>query len=170
MKGNSILDGSIGLLALMGSIIIILVMFGVDTGIFMRYFLNRPFYWIEEVCGYALLYITFLGAAWVLKRDGHVRMDLVLTRLSPRAQALVNTFTSVLGAMICCVITWYGAQSTWDYFQLDYSILSLLKPPQAPIMAVIPIGSLLLFLQFLRRTYGSLRDWRTLTRSRTRAA
>ena len=130
----------------------------------MRYFLKMPQVWVVEITEYTLLVITFLGTAWVLKREGHVKVDLVLNRLKPRAQAFINIITSVVSALVLLVVAWYGLRISWDYFQKGIFELSMLDIPKAPIMVVIPIGSILLLIQFLRRAYGY---WESL-KNRTR--
>ncbi len=122
--------------------------------IVMRYFLNRPLVWVIEISEYILLFITFLGATWLLKKEGHVAIDVVLTKLDPRTAAIVNIVTSLLGAASCLALAWYAGQTTWVHFQKGIYDQRTLELPMAPLMAVIPIGSFLLFVQFLRRTYG----------------
>lgn len=159
-KLNAIIDGTIGAGAILAAVLVAFVTVAVLLEITMRYFLNRPQVWVLEIVEYCLLFITMLGAAWVLKREGHVKMDIVLDRLKPENQAMVNVITSIIGAVIFLVIAWYGALVTWDNFVRDFWIASELEPPRAPILAIIPIGSFLLFTQFLRRAYGYLRSWR----------
>ncbi len=158
----AIFDSIIGMLAFLAGILLSFMMLGVSADVSMRYLLNRPIPWMLEVTEYCLLFITFLGAAWVLKRERHVTIDLVLNRLNPRTQATFNIITSVIGAIVCLVVAWYGAQATWDYFLTGLYRLTFLRPPSALIMAIVPIGSFLLFIQFLRRTHGYLGSWRGL--------
>jgi TRAP-type C4-dicarboxylate transport system permease small subunit len=157
-KVNSIFDRTIDLLAFLAAIMIIFTMLLVSAEVVMRYFLRRPIAWDVEITEYLLLYITFLAAAWVLKREGHVRIDILLNRLTPRSQAMLGIITSILGILICGALVWYGTLVTWDHFlrQVTYA-RSLLEVPYYPILAIIPVGSLLLMLQFVRRT---LDTWR----------
>jgi len=127
-----------------------------------RYFLNRPLKGVTELAGYSLLYITFLGAAWLLKKEGHVKMDIVLNQLMPKNQALINAITSILVAICCLCATWYGARSAWEYFLTGYYEVSQLSIPVFHLSAVVSFGFLLLFIQFLRRGYGYLESWRIL--------
>ncbi|MFC2047546.1 TRAP transporter small permease, partial [Chloroflexota bacterium] len=125
--------------------------------------------WVIEVGEYGLLYMSFLGAAWVLRREGHVKMDLVLNRLKLRSQVLLNVITSILGAIVFLIVTWYSAHFTWDLFQLGYIVDAYLDPPKWPIMAIIPVGSFLFSIQFLRRSYGYLRNWRASSNKEQRS-
>ena len=130
--------------------------------VFARYFLNRPQVWVFETTEYILLWITFLATAWVLRKEGHVKIDILINHLNPRAQAILNTITSVIGAIACFVIFWYGAQVTFAYYQKGIIIPKTLQLPKSPILAIISVGSLLLFIQFLRRAYRYLGLFRKL--------
>jgi len=166
-KFVSFFDRTIGLLAILGAIILVSTMLIVDYEVVARYLLKHPSAWMIEVVGYALLYLCFLGAAWVLKEEGHITMDLVLNRLNPRAQVWLNIITSLIGAIICLVITWYGVKVTWDHFQAGLYYFGFLKPPKCIILAIVPVGCFLLSIQFLRRTYGYFKSWMALPKQRT---
>ena len=109
-----------------------------------------------------MVYLPFLGGAWLLKKEGHVRIDVVLRYLRPKARALVDFATSILGAITLSLITWYSAQATWRSYALGMSRLGEITVPEYLILMVIPVGSVLLFIQFLRRAYRLFREWRTL--------
>jgi len=153
-------DSTINILAIVGAIVILFIMLSISTEVSMRYFLNLAPTWVIEISEYCLVFMTFLAAAWILREEGHVRIDIVLNRLSHRAQAILNSITSILGAIIWFIITWYGAQVTWTYFLNDVRTPSFLEMPFAPLLIVIPITSFVLSIQFLRRAYGYLKSRR----------
>ena len=129
--------------------------------VFSRYVINKPFVWVEQISGYILVYIVFLNAAWVLKKNRHIKLDILLNSLNPKTQTLFNIVTSFLGAIVCLVITWYGVDVTWDYFQRGVPSVEVLRVPLFTIWWVIPVGGFLLFIQFLRRAYSLLASLRT---------
>jgi len=61
--------------------------------------------------------------------------------------------TSSVGAAACLVLAFFSVKVTWQHFQTHYLFTRFLEVPSYPILAIIPIGSLLLFIQFLRRVY-----------------
>lgn len=155
-KITRIFEHTNNLLAFIAGVIIIFTMAAVTYEVVMRYFLNRPTLWVVEVSGYSLLFITFLGAAWVLRRGGHVRIDLLINRLKPRNQVRLSIITSIMAAIICLVIAWYSGRVTWISFQTDYLSPTELRFPLFIILFIIPVGSFLLFIQFLIRISGLL--------------
>ena len=153
-KMTPIFDRTVGLLALLGCLSLVFIMLIVNAEVVMRYLLNRPILWATQITEYGLLWLTFLGTAWLLRKEGHVKMDIVLSQLNPKTQSVLNIITSIIGAVACLTLAWYGTQITWQYFQEGRRELSILSFALAPIMVIIPIGAFLLFVQFLRRTYG----------------
>ncbi|MFC2013766.1 TRAP transporter small permease [Chloroflexota bacterium] len=159
-KATAIFDRTISLIANFAAVILAFMTLIICYEIFMRYFLNSPTDWALEISGYCLVAITFLSTAWLLKREQHVKMDIMLNRLNPGDQSLMNTITSLLGTIVCLTVTWYGAKVTWEHFQSGQFFATMLEIPKWPLLLIITLGSLLLFIQFLRRTYGYLRSWR----------
>ncbi len=158
----SIFDQSNNVLAFFAAILIIVMMLVVVYEIFTRYFLNSPTIWTLEITKYILLWITFLSAAWLLREEGHVKMDILLNQLNPRAQTILNIITSSICTIIFFIITWYAVKVTWELFQTGYLMPGLWSPPKWPILAIIPVGSFLLFVQFMRRTYRFITGSRSL--------
>lgn len=159
---NKIYNRVIELGALIAGVLLIFLMLSVTLEVTLRYFLGRPTSWVGEICGYILLYIPFLVAAWVLRKDGHVRMDLVIITLSPKTQSLLNAITSFVCAAICFLLTWYGIKVTLYFSNLGYKTPTVLMLPKSIIIAVIFVGSFLLAVQFLIGTFNHLRTWREL--------
>ncbi|MFC1956196.1 TRAP transporter small permease [Chloroflexota bacterium] len=141
-------------LAAIATVLLALLMLSITYAVVTRYFLNFTTIGLFEIWEYSLLYITFLGAAWLLTKEGHVSVDVVLNQLKPKAQAVLNTITSLIGAVVCFVLAWYGTSMTLYSIQAGREILQgELYPPEFIILMIIPIGSCLLFVQFLRRSY-----------------
>lgn len=149
-------DYLLGIMAVIGMVILTGMMLVVCWEVVSRYFLGRGTVWVIEFCEYALLYITFLGAAWLLKREGHVEMDLIIIRLSRKTQAIVQGSVSILAAILCSVFAWFGSVVALDHLSRGILQPTLVAPPDFPLFAVIPVGFFLLFIQFLRRAYRIL--------------
>ncbi len=155
-----IFNRTIDLMAILAGILLMFSMLSISMGVASRYLLGRPMAWVVEISEYSLVYITFLIAAWVLKSEGHVRMDLVFNRLSPKTQSVLNIITSGISAIVCFILFWYGVKVSWELFRTHYFTPTILELPKFVIVAIIFIGSLLLFFQFLIRTFDYLSSWR----------
>lgn len=152
-------DRILGILTFLASIVLVSVTLLVVFDVITRYFLSLPQTWVSYTAAYSMVFITFMSTAWVLKREGHVKMDLVLSRLRPRPRALLNIVLFLLSAVVWLVVTWYSAWLAWGFFQSGEVIAGVYDVPKAPVVAPIPVGSLLLSIECLRRAY---RFWRSL--------
>ena len=151
-KLTIIFDRALGLMAILAGVIIVFMLLSVSGSVVGRYFFSRPIPWITEISEFLLLYITFLMAAYLLKREGHVRVDILVNYLRPRTQAILGVVTSIIGAAACLVLAWYGALETWEQWSRGTYTAEIPNLPNGPILVIIPIGSFLFFIQFLRRT------------------
>lgn len=158
---KSVFDAAVNALAFFGALLIVFIMVTVTTDVVMRYFLNRPIFWVAEVAEYALLFITFTGTAWVLKHDRHVKIDILTGMLKEENARVLEIVVSILGILICAVLTYFGAVVAWDHFERGIYNPSLLSWPKAPLLAVIPLGTLLLLVQFALKMITLLRNRKT---------
>jgi C4-dicarboxylate transporter DctQ subunit len=158
-KLGRIYDRIIDSAAVLAGVMLIFLMLSVSLEVALRYFWGRPTSWVGEIAGYILLYIPFLIAAWVLKGEGHVKMDLLLNRLSPKNQCLLNAVTSVTSAVICLVLTWFGLRSSLYFYSVNYKTPTVLMLPKGIIIGIIFVGCFLLSIQFLRQAHRYWKDW-----------
>jgi TRAP-type C4-dicarboxylate transport system permease small subunit len=147
-------------MAIFAGILLIFSMLSISMGVASRYLFDWPMAWVTEITEYILVHITFLVAPWVLKRQGHVTMDLVLNRLSPRTQSMFNMITYTTSAIVCFILFGSGVRVTWELYQTRYFTPTVLELPKFAVIAVIFIGSVFLFLQFLNMAFRYLSIWR----------
>ncbi len=130
----------------------------VNIEIVSRY-LGRPTTWVAEISSILILWIPFMIGGWVLRREAHVKMDLLIERLSPRSQALINFITSLIGVIVMLIVTVAGFLTT--LYWIGNKTPTMLMLPRSPIIGIIFVGSLLFTIQFLIRALESLKQWKT---------
>jgi len=140
----------------LAAFLIILVMVMVCLKVFARYVLGYGFIGIDQISGTLLLYMTFLGAGWVLKKEQHITIDILYSALGAGARRWADIVTSVLCAAVCLVLVVFGTLEVVGSWQRGVLIAAEIEMSRALNLAVIPIGFLLLFLQFLRRVHVRL--------------
>jgi C4-dicarboxylate transporter, DctQ subunit len=153
-----VFDAVVDVLAVFAGVILILIIICVSLDVVLRYFFKSPLLWVDELAEYGLLYITFTGTAWLLRQDGHVVVDLIDALVSPKTRSRLNVFSSIVGAVVCSVLTYFGVAVTWSLFARRIYNPTMLEIPRGVLVAVIPVGTFLLSIQFLRRLLASLRD------------
>ena len=156
---GALCDRIIDLLAVLASFLVIGNVLLLCYEVCMRYLFTAPPAWAWEVAECMLCPIAFLGAAWLLRKNGHVSVDIIYSQLDPRLQSLLSMFTSAAGTIICFILTWSGIEITIDHFESHITVPGYLDIPKAAILLFIPIGCFMLSLQFLRHTYNYLMRW-----------
>ncbi|PKN29400.1 MAG: hypothetical protein CVU64_08420 [Deltaproteobacteria bacterium HGW-Deltaproteobacteria-21] len=129
----------------------------VNVEVFSRYF-GRPTTWVAEISSILVLWIPFMVAGWVLRRDGHVKMDLLVERLSPRSQAMLNVITSLIGFFVMLIVA--GAGLMTALYWVGNKTPTVLMLPRSPIIGIIFVGSLMFAIQFLIQSLDHFDRWK----------
>ncbi len=140
--------------------------FIVGADITLRYLFLRPLGWVKEVSEYILVVLGFLVAAWILKDDGHVKMDLVISKVSPKTQTLLNIITSTISTFVVLIIALFSARVIVQFHQTKLVAPTVLEPQKWILLTPIFLGSLLLAIQFMRRTFNLIHRWKVLGRQK----
>ena len=148
---GDIFDRFLDIAAYIAMFMISIAMLAVCAEVVFRYFSGESLTWVVDICSIFLLYVTFLGAAWLLRIDGHVNVDIVTSRLKPHVRYILDICVTIFSAIVFSVITWYGARFTIAQFKSGYYMPTPLETPQWIVVIIVPLGSLLLFIQLLRR-------------------
>lgn len=94
------------------------------TVVVMRYFLETGSIALQESVIYLHSLLFLLGAAYTLKRGGHVRVDILYQRFSPRIQALIDALGALLFLIPVCVLILVFC---WDYVANSWAIREVSK-------------------------------------------
>ena len=159
-ENGTVFDRILGITCAVGIVMIMFMMLAICAHVGMRYIFGKPLNWVIDVSTILLLYTAFLAAAWLLRAEGHVAVDFVLAQLKGRHQLLLQVINSLIGAVVCAIITLYGVRETITVWKLDLYVDMPLEPPKWLVTIIIPLGSILLLIQFIRRTQGFLKELR----------
>lgn len=132
---------------IIASVLLFAMIFMVSYSVIGRSFFSLPGAWAVELSEYILLYLTFLSAPWILKENGHVRITIFLELLSLRAYSILNVVTTVAAAIVWLVLCWFSLEVTISSYQRGVVLTKILQVPEYILLAVIPLGSLFLFLR-----------------------
>lgn len=132
----------------MAGLILLFVTFSIFVDVILRYFFGSPSIWITEVSTYLFLYIIFLGTAYALQEDLHIRVTFLVDQFQPRKVRVINLMTSVLAMVFSFVLLWQTSIMTWAAFSEEWTTPTMLNAPYYWIYGVMVFGSLMLFLTF----------------------
>ena len=137
-------------MAILAGLLIAFITISIGLSITLRAFNLQVPLWSVQFNEYSLLWITFLGAAWLLREGRHVALDIVTRRLKRRNLAIFHVFHSVFGLLVCGVLTFYSGAVTWDLFQRGVMDVRAVDVPKYLILLVVFLGLLMLTLEFMR--------------------
>ena len=157
---DKIMDKVVTTLAVLAGLLILYVTLSICYNIFARSLGFSGMISVVQFTEYSLLWMTLLGAGWVLKRDKHVSVDLLTNRLGPRARAYLKLVHNVMGVAVCGVLCWYGAVVMYGQYQRGVVDIQVVDMPKYLILLIIPAGFFILIIQFLRGFLEGLREIR----------
>ena len=105
--------------------------------------------WQTELAVYLLIFVTFVGGAYGLKHGSHVNVDLLDHRLSQKGQLVLQVVRAVLSLVLIAVVGWYSSLMWWEATSLGWTSGTAWNPPLTYIYAILPLGMLLIGLQYL---------------------
>lgn len=108
--------------------------------------------WLE-IQWYLFSAIFLLAAGYTHKHNGHVRVDVIYSRLSPRSQAVIDIVGGLLFllpvALLMMWMSWTGFAASWEIREMSPDAGGLIR---WPAKLIIPVGLGLLVLQGVSET------------------
>lgn len=115
----------------------------------MRYVFDAGSVWLSEAVIYAHAALFLLAAAWTLREDGHVRVDIFYAQARPRTKALVDLAGAVLLLLpFTLALLWLAlpyALRSWAILERSHESSGI--PAVFLLKSLIPLFAALLALQ-----------------------
>jgi TRAP-type C4-dicarboxylate transport system permease small subunit len=115
----------------------------------MRHIFNDPTIWADEVSCYLLVGITFLGAAYTLVVNGHIRVETFVERLPEKVREWVEFIGDILGFGFLIIFGVYAFELVWDSYQYVNLSSTLLRTPLYIPQLSVAVGLTWLCFQML---------------------
>lgn len=131
------------------------LMVSVVASVGMRNIGLQPWAWLFTSAEYALLYMTMLGAPWLVRERGHVHIELVTAALPPTLRRWVSRLVALLCVLVCLVLAWYGLQLFLSNLERrDFDVRAYYYP-RALLSVAYPLSFGFMTVEFLRFTLGT---------------
>lgn len=120
-------------------------------GVIARYVFNAPTIWGFETSCMLGGSIILLGWGYTELHGGHIRVDVIYRRLSPRKKAIIDLLgTGLLFFPLFAVLIKTSAWWAWRAWRIHETMtMTFWYPPFSPFRTLIVIGACLFFLQFI---------------------
>ena len=124
------------------------MMFLTATDVILRYAFNRPIMGVYEISEYLMCILASMAFAYTQIGKGHVSIDIGISRLGPRAQAVIDGITYMLALGIFSIMSWQAY--TWAGITERGGLESGVLPINVyPFYYVLLFGLILLSLVIL---------------------
>lgn len=121
----------------LASVLLVVVIGLLLTGVISRYALSLPIIWIDEAASISFLWLAMLGSAIAIDRNEHLRLTLFIGMIPERARAFVSTLALLIVATVLLALV--GPAS--EYVQEEWYVTSAaLNIPMSFRASAIVVG------------------------------
>ncbi|NJB67994.1 tripartite ATP-independent transporter DctM subunit [Desulfobaculum xiamenense] len=137
----------------LATIAVALMSVPITLDVVARFAVHKSIPGIIELEEFFMAAIVFLSLAYTHKKDGHIEIDLLTSKLSPRTAGVLRTFNGVTCTAFFALMGWRTVLATLKKVG-EYSIM--LKVPMWIFVALAAFGLFVLMLVILQQTLRSL--------------
>ncbi|WP_424971380.1 TRAP transporter small permease [Dinoroseobacter sp. S76] len=147
-------DGWIVGMAALAGLGLVWLMVSVIVSVVMRNAGVQPFAWLFTSAEYSLLYLTMLGAPWLVREKGHVHIELVTAALPEGVRQVVSRAVALLCVLVCVILAWKGVELCLRNLERnDYDVRAYFFP-RWMLTISFPIAFGFMALEFTRFVVG----------------
>lgn len=153
-------DRALGLfnsvIAIFAAIAMILACVILSYSVATRSLFHTPTYWQDEAAVFLLVGATFMTAAYVQSRRGHIGIEAFTGLLSPMANRIRLIVVDAASLAFCAFFSWKSWTLAHEAFVDGQVSNSMWSPPLAIPYCLMAFGMTLLCLQILLQIVGAL--------------
>lgn len=142
-------------MAVIAGMMLVWLMVSVITSVVMRNAGLQPFAWLFTSAEYAILYMTMLGAPWLVREKGHVHIELVTASLPGRARRIVSRSVAMLCVIVSLILAWKGAELFLGNIARNDLDVRAYYFPKWILTIAFPISFGLMAIEFSRFVFGN---------------
>lgn len=116
--------------------------------------------WGEEIVRYAFIYLAWIGAASAVKERAHIRIDVVMHWLGPRAKGALYLFGDLVMLAVALVAFYWSLESVLVSAKFG-SVSHGLRVSMVWFLLAVPVGFGLMILRLLQSMWRDMQSLRT---------
>ncbi len=137
------LGAYLGGLAIVSLVVLILV------EIFLRSFFDTSTMIADEYSGYLYLASIFLALGYTFSKDGHIRINIITSRLSKKANKKIDIVAAIITLAVLAFTLYRTILYTYDSYDLNMLSENVSETPLYLTQLAMPIGIILFMLAIL---------------------
>jgi TRAP-type C4-dicarboxylate transport system permease small subunit len=112
----------------------------------MRYAFNRPPAWVDDTVGFLLVGIVMLAAAQVLRSGEHIGVDVLTSKLAPRARLWARAWSTLAALAAALVLVANGWSTAMFSRSLGIVAEGNVEIPVFWVQLALPLGGAMMAL------------------------
>jgi TRAP-type C4-dicarboxylate transport system permease small subunit len=117
----------------------------VNINVIMRYFLNMPLQWSEEIVTSLFVWTVFIGSAFAYRKHAHLGVDIIVNLIPAKPRAILQDVMSIVELFILIMLTWISGQYVYHLIfsrtgEVKVLVTDLLRLPKWWTGIAVPIG------------------------------
>lgn len=141
---------------IIAGVCILIVAFIVVYEIIMRDLFNAPTEWVLEISTYLIIVAGFFGLAVTLRRRGHIQVDFLTDKFSPKTRCLLEILTTIFAAGVFFIFTIESLNLVATSYEFNKLSPSTLRFPLWIPQSSMILGSAFLFLELIRQLWAAV--------------
>ena len=131
--------------------LVFLMMVSIIIDVVMRHIFNAPTTWADEISCYLLVVITFLGSAYTLYLDGHIRVEAIITKFNPTLRRRIETVLDIVSVLFIFFFAWQAFKLVSDSYISVRIAPTLLRTPLYIPQVFFAVGLVWFALQLVAK-------------------
>jgi TRAP-type C4-dicarboxylate transport system permease small subunit len=119
----------------------------ISTDVFLRYVVNRPLRWGDEVSALIQLAVLVGSLNLCTEQRGHVRMDALYVRFGPHFRRATDVIANVCGFIFGAFFTYQSFASTFEMYRFNQGA-EMINLPYWPFALFMGLCGVILTLRF----------------------
>lgn len=130
---------------------------------FTRYVLNDSLAWTEEIARYALIWITFIGGAVVVRKNSHIAVEVLLHYLPVGSARALLALVDLAKLLFIGLLAYF---SVTIVERMQWQRMVIIDLPMSIVYGGVALGCFLMLLRQIITFFRNARDgWRTAQQS-----
>lgn len=116
--------------------------------------------WGEEIVRYSFIYLAWIGAALAVRERAHIRIDVLMHYIGPRAKAALYMFGDLVMFAVACVAFYWSFETVAVSWKFG-SVTDGLRISKVWALMAVPIGFGLLIVRLIQSFIRDIHSLRT---------
>jgi len=156
-RPESVMSWLMGAGGLLGQLGMGFMVLSITYDVILRYVFVAPTHWALEVNTFLLAFLCVIPAGDVLRTGSMIRITFFYDGFRPAVKARLDILRAAAGLFFSGIMIWKGADMAWKAWLHNDRMSTSLGTPMVIPYLFLPIGFLLLALQYLSIAASTLR-------------